>query len=379
MKQMGFAQAIEDALAQAMAEDQRIVIMGEDVRGLRLNLYVRFGGERVLNTPISESAFLGAAVTAAMAGLRPVAEIMLVDFLGVAMSALLNEAAKVETFSGGKWRVPLVVRAACGGGYGDAGQHEQSLWGWLAHIPGLAVVVPSNPADAGGLMLAALQHGGPVIYLEHKLLADYWLESLGSGGRKTVHYDVPQSGAYGPVPSRWQATPIGQAATLRKGDDLTIASLGVGVHRALEAAQVLAAQDISAEVIDLRTVSPLDSQAVCSSVARTGRLLVVDEDYQGFGLSGELAAVVLEADINFKYARVCTSGSIPYARHLEDQVLPNVERIFSAASGLVRAEKVSALMAEEYVVKRAQRGSRKKFESALSKVANVEPEEHDQL
>jgi len=336
MKQMGFAQAIDDALAGAMAEDERIVILGEDVQALSLNLYVRFGADRVRNTPISESAFLGAAVAAAMAGLRPVAEIMLVDFLGVAMSALLNEASKVEAFSGGKWRVPLVVRAACGGGYGDGGQHEQSLWGWLAHIPGLAVVVPSNPTDAGGLMLAALQYGSPVVFLEHKLLADTWLEALGSGGRQTVQYDVPKSGAFGPVPGRWVPTPIGQAATLMSGDDLSIASLGVGVHRALEAARLLAEQGISAEVIDLRTVSPLDSQTVYASVARTGRLLVVDEDYQGFGLSGELAAMVLEAGIPMKYARVCTNGTIPYARHLEDQMLPNVERIVATGLELVR-------------------------------------------
>jgi pyruvate dehydrogenase E1 component beta subunit len=320
-----------------MAEDDRIIILGEDIHALRLNLYVRFGKARVRSTPISESAFLGAAVAAAMAGLRPVAEIMLVDFLGVSMSALLNEAAKVEAFSGGKWRVPLVVRASCGGGYGDAGQHEQSLWGWLAHIPGLAVVVPSNPADAGGLMLASLEYGRPVVYLEHKLLADYWLEALGSGGRKMVHFDVPQSGAHGPAPERWKPIPIGKAAILRDGDDLTIISLGVGVHRGLEAAARLSEQGISAGVIDLRTVSPLDKDAVCRAASRSGRMLVVDEDYQGFGLSGELAAVALEAGIPLKYARVCTAGTIPYARHLEDQALPNTERIVQAGLELLQA------------------------------------------
>ncbi len=195
---MSFADAIEDALAQAMADDPRIVIIGEDVHTLRRNLFVRFGKDRVRSAPISESAFLGAAVTAAMAGLRPIVEIMMVDFIGVCMDALLNHAAKVEAFSGNKWQVPLVVRTACGGGYGDGGQHEQSLWGLLAHIPGLTVVVPSNPADAGGLMLAAIEHPGPVIYLEHKLLSDYWLDYLGTGGRKTVHFDVPPAGEHGP-------------------------------------------------------------------------------------------------------------------------------------------------------------------------------------
>ena len=181
MPEIGYAQAMDLALAQAMAADGRIMVMGEDVRMLRRNLYVRFGGRRVRNTPISEAGFLGAALGAAMAGLKPVAEIMLVDFIAVAVDVLLNHAAKLEEFSGGRWRAPLVVRAACGGGYGDGGQHGQCLWGWLAHIPGLTVAVPSTPADAGGLMLAALEHPGPSVILEHKLLADYWLDYMGGG------------------------------------------------------------------------------------------------------------------------------------------------------------------------------------------------------
>ncbi len=178
---MRFSEAVDDALAQAMAADDRIVVFGEDVPLLRRDLLVRFGPERVRGTPISESAFVGAAVTAAMAGLRPVAEVYMADFLGVAMDALLNHAAKVRAFSGGGWSAPLVVRVACGGGYGDGGQHEQALWGWLSHIPGLTVVVPSTPGDAGGLMLAALRHDDPVVFMEHKLLSQTWLEFLGSG------------------------------------------------------------------------------------------------------------------------------------------------------------------------------------------------------
>ena len=328
---MGFANAIEDALVQAMTDDPRIIIMGEDVHLFRSSLFVRFGRARVRHTPISEGAFLGAAVAAAMAGLRPVVEIMLVDFIGVAIDALLNHAAKVETFSGGKWQVPLLVRTACGGGYGDGGQHEQSLWGWLAHIPGLTVVVPSTPADAGELMLAALQHSGPVIYLEHKLLSDHWLEYMGIGGRKGVHFDVPQQGVRGLVPRKWVPAPIGKAVTRRTGRDLTIISVGIGVHRGLEAANVLALRGISAEVIDLRTVSPLDEQAVLDSVSKTRRLLVVDEDYERFGLSGELAAVVMERQMPVQYGRVCTGETIPYARVLEDRVLPNVQRIVETA------------------------------------------------
>ena len=335
MKTMYFTQAIDDALAQAMASDPRIIVFGEDVPLLRRNLLVRFGPKRVRGTPISESAFAGAGVAAAMAGLRPVVEVYMVDFLGVCMDALLNHAAKVEAFSGGKWQAPVVVRVPCGGGYGDGGQHEQALWGWLAHIPGLTVVVPSTPAEAGGLMLAALQHDAPVIFLEHKLLSESWIEFLGTGGRSTVGYDVPEEGRRGVVPRPWETVQIGKAVQKRPGADITIASLGVGVHRALEAARALEPEGISAGVLDLRTVSPLDKSSVCEAVAQTGRLLVVDEDYEGFGLSGELAAVLLEAGISCKYARVCTQTTIPYARQLEDQVLPNKERICDGVRALV--------------------------------------------
>jgi len=335
MRTMFFTQAVDDALAQAMAEDDRIILFGEDTPLLRRNLLVRFGPRRVRGTPISESAFLGAGVAAAMAGLRPVVELYMVDFLGVCMDALLNHAAKVEAFSGGQWTAPVVVRAPCGGGYGDGGQHEQSLWGWLAHIPGLTVLVPSTPADAGGLMLAALQHHGPVVFLEHKLLSESWLEFLGSGGRSTVQYAVPTEGARGPVPRRWEPLPIGKAVLRRAGHDVTVVGVGVQMHRALEAAQALEAEGISAAVLDLRTVAPLDTEAVRDAVARTGRLLVVDEDYEGFGLSGELSAVVLEEGGTCRYGRVCTQTTIPYARHLEDQTLPNVDRICAAARSLM--------------------------------------------
>lgn len=330
-----FSAAIEEALGQAMAADPSIVVFGEDVPLIRRNLLARFGDRRVRAAPISESAFLGAAVAASMADLRPVVEIMLVDFIGVCMDALLNHAAKMESFSGGRWQAPLVVRTACGGGYGDGGQHEQSLWGWLAHIPGLAVVVPSTPADAGALMLSALEHPGPVIYLEHKLLADYWLDYMGSGGRQNVHFDLPPDGISGPVPDRWESVPLGSAARRREGSDLTLLSIGVGVHRCLEAAAHLGEQDISTEVIDLRSVAPLDRRTVTEAAQRTGCLVVVDEDYREFGLSGEIAATVLESGINCRFRRVCTETTIPYSRTKENEVLPNVERITQAAVDLL--------------------------------------------
>jgi len=337
MRTMTFGRAADDALGQAMAADPRVIVMGEDVPLLRRELLVRFGPKRVRGTPISETAFLGAGVAAAMAGLRPVVEVSMADFLGVGMDSLLNHAAKVAAFSGGRWTAPVVIRVPCGGGYGDGGQHEQSLWGWLAHLPGLAVVVPSTPADAGGLMLAAISDDGPVIFMEHKLLSETWLEFLGSGGRTTVSYDVPAQGRTGEVPRTWAPVPIGAAVLRRSGTDVSIVGVGVSVHRALAAAEILQNQGISAAVLDLRTISPLDEAAIHDTVSGTHRLLVVDEDYGGFGLSGEVAAVALEAGASFTYARVCTRSTIPYAREREDRELPNEQRIRAAAEGLVRS------------------------------------------
>jgi pyruvate dehydrogenase E1 component beta subunit len=336
MKTMTFAGAIEDVLMKAMAHDERIVVFGEDVHALRMNLFTKFGEMRVRPTPISESAFLGAAVTAAMAGLRPIVEIMMVDFVAVAADALVNHAAKLEAFSGGSWKAPMVVRMGCGGGYGDGGQHEQSLWGWLAQVPGMKVVVPSNPADAGGLMLSAIEDEGPVIYMEHKLLADYWLDYLADGGRSNLDYDIPAAGLRGEVPGTWEPIPIGEAKVLRDGEDLTMVSVGVSVHRCLEAAAGLADRGVQAGVIDLRSIAPLDTDAVCQAVEKTGRLLVVDEDYKHFSLSGELAAVVMEAGIAARFARVCVEDTIPFDRRREAQALPNVARILEATSALTR-------------------------------------------
>jgi pyruvate dehydrogenase E1 component beta subunit len=330
MPVMRFSEAIDDAIAQAMAADKRIVVFGEDVPTFRGPLFVRFGGDRIQGAPISESAFLGAAVGAAMAGLRPIVEVMLVDFIAVGLDAVLNQMAKVEAFSGGRWQCPLVVRATCGGGYGDAGQHEQNLWGMLAGIPGLTVVVPSNPADARGLMAASIAHEGPVIFLEHKLLSEFWLESMGRGGRDTVSFDVPAAGTEGEVPGTLEPVPLGQATCVREGTDVTLVSLAVGVHRALAAAEQLAQKGISAEVIDLRTVRPLDRATLRDAVSRTGRVIVVDEDYTQFGLSGEVAAMLLETGLAPAYRRVCLDDTLPYARHLEDAALPSVDRIVAA-------------------------------------------------
>ena len=337
MPELSFGQAVDRAIEDAMARDENIVLIGEDAPMLRAPLFARFGADRVLAAPISESAFFGAAAGAAMAGLRPVVELYMVDFIAVALDAVLNHMAKLEGFSGGAWTAPLVIRAPSGGGYGDGGQHGQSLWGSLASIPGLAVVVASTPADAYGLMTTALGHDGPVIFMEPKLLSEEWLEFLGRCGRETVTFDVPSAGTFGPVPDPPIATPFGKAACRREGDDITIVSVAVGVHRALEAAEKLQSAGISCEVIDLRSLRPLDAQTVVESVAKTGRLLVVDEDYREFGLAGELAAICLEAALSPRYARVCVEDTLPYARRLEAAALPNVGRIIDAATSLADA------------------------------------------
>jgi pyruvate dehydrogenase E1 component beta subunit len=337
MPELSLGQAVDRAIEDAMARDETIVLIGEDAPLLRAPIFARFGADRVLAAPISESAFFGAAAGAAMAGLRPVVELYMVDFIAVAFDSVLNHMAKLEGFSGGKWKAPLVIRAPSGGGYGDGGQHGQSLWGSLASIPGLAVVAASNPADAYGLMSTALTHDGPVIFLEPKLLSEEWLEFLGRGGRDTVSFDVPMAGSVGPVPDSPHTTPFGKAAVRREGGDITVVSLAVGVHRALEAAQKLGDRNISCEVIDLRSLRPLDVETVVESVTKTGRLLVVDEDYREFGLAGEMAAICLEAGLSPRYARVCVEDTQPYARHLEDAALPNVTRIIEAATALADA------------------------------------------
>ncbi|MEW5742590.1 MAG: transketolase C-terminal domain-containing protein [Myxococcota bacterium] len=335
MKRMVFEEAVDAAIAEAMVRDERVIVLGLDVPMMRAGLHARFGPDRVLGAPISEGAYLGAAVGAAMAGLRPVVEIMMVDFIGVALDALLNHAAKLSGFTHGRWTNPLVLRMSCGAGYGDGGQHGQALWGMLAGIPGLSVVVPSTPDDAYGLMTSALAHDGPVVFLEHKLLTKNWLEFVGSGGRTTLSFDVPKAGHEGDVTK--QPVRLGSAARRRTGDDVTLVSLGVSVHRALAAAEQLASSGISCEVLDLRSVRPLDTASILASVQRTGRLLVVDEDYRDFGLSGEVSAVVAEAGLPVRFARVCTEDTIPFARHLEDAALPNVTRIVTAAQRLMGA------------------------------------------
>jgi len=336
MRKISYSEAIDLAIGQAMAEDECIIMFGEDVPAMHAGLVSRFGSKRIMGTPISEGAFVGAAVGAAMAGLRPIVEVMLVDFIGVAMDAIFNHAAKVRSFSGDKWTVPMVIRTACGGGYGDGGQHEQSLWGWLGHIPGLKVVVPSTPEDAAGLMLSAIRDDDPVVFMEHKLLSDSWLDFMGYGGRKTVSFDVPPEGRIADMFEPFRPIGMGKGIVRREGSDVSIISIGVSVHRAIESAEMLAERKFDCEVIDLRTVWPPDKYMIIESVKKTGNLLVVDEDYENFGLSAEIAAIALEAGLSFRFKRVCTNSTIPYDRQREYKILPNNVRIMNAVSDLLR-------------------------------------------
>jgi pyruvate dehydrogenase E1 component beta subunit len=334
VRELAFAEAIDAAVSEAMAADERVLVWGEDVPLIRRDLAARFGADRVRGTPISESAFLGAGVGAAMAGLRPIVEIMLVDFIGVCFDALLNHAAKLAAFTAGEWRIPMVVRAACGGGYGDGGQHEQILGGLLAGVPGLSVVLPSNPADGAGLMRTAIDHDGPVVFLEHKLLSSAWLDWMGGTSRPTVEIPVPAAGALGVVPDPIEAVPLGRAVERRVGSDVGLVSVGVPVHHCLEAAEQLAGQGTDCSVLDLRTISPLDTDALVRVAERCRRIVVVDEDFKHFGLSGEVAAQLAEATSGVSYARLAVADTLPYARHLEAEALPSVDDIVTAANTL---------------------------------------------
>lgn len=321
------ARAMAEAVAQEMRIDPRVFVMGEDigqlggVYGNTRGLIEEFGADRVRDTPISETAFMGAAVGAASDGMRPVVELMFVDFFGVCFDAIYNLMAKNIYFSGGEVKVPVVLMTSTGGGYSDGGQHSQCLYSTFAHLPGMKVVCPSNAYDAKGLMTAAIRDDSPVIYMYHKSLQGMgW---LGTEPGATVH-----------VPEESYSIPFGKAAVVREGTDVTIVSVAMGVHNGLKAADKLAAQGISAEVVDLRTLVPLDRDTVFNSVKKTGRLIVVDEDYNSYGLTGEIIATIAERDISVLKAspkRVAYPDiPIPFSRPMEQFCLPNPDKIVAA-------------------------------------------------
>ena len=326
--------AIAEGVALEMRSDDSVFVMGEDVGtfggifGATEGLLDEFGEKRVIDTPISETGFIGAAVGAAINGMRPIVELMFVDFFGVCMDQIYNNMAKIHYFSGGNVKVPVVLTTAVGGGYGDAGQHSQTLWGTFAHMPGMKVVVPSNPYDAKGLMIAAIREDNPVVYMFHKGV-------LGLG------WMTPNPRATGEVPEEPYEVPIGKASVVREGTDLTIATIGLSVHKALDAAEQLEEKGISAEVLDLRSLVPLDREGIVASVEKTHRLMVVDEDYHSFGMSGEVITTAIEGAFDYLDAppvRVTTPDiPIPYSRPLEEWALPSIERIVKASSNLLVA------------------------------------------
>ena len=320
-----YAEAIREAIGQAMEADESVFMLGEDIGvyggafGVSGDLYHRFGEERVRDTPISELGIVGAAVGAALVGMKPIVEIQFSDFTAQAMDQIVNQAAKIHFMLGGELSVPMVLRAPSGSGTGAAAQHSQSLESWFAHVPGLKVVLPSSPADAKGLLLAALDDPNPVIVLEHKLLY------------KTS----------GHVPQEMYRTPIGVSNTVREGSDLTIVATGVMVSRSLEAAAQLASQGIEAAVIDVRTLSPLDMDPINASVAKTGRLMLVQEAPKHVGFMAEVAARVAEGPAIYSLTepvtRLCGMDvPIPYAPQLEKAVVPQLDDIVEGAKSLMR-------------------------------------------
>ena len=327
------AQAISEGVAQEMTRDPNVFVMGEDIGayggifGATGGLLDKFGADRIMDTPISETAFIGAATGAAAAGLRPIVELMFVDFFGVCMDQIYNHLAKNTYMSGGHVKLPVVVTTAIGGGYSDAAQHSQCLYGTFAHMPGIKVVVPSNAYDAKGLMVQAIRDDNPVIFMYHKgIMGLPWMAYF--------------EGSSNDVPEAPYTIPFGQAHVVKEGSDVTIVTISQMVQKAVLAAKTLDAQSIHAEVLDLRTLVPLDVQAILKSVRKTGRLLIVDEDYLGFGLTGEVAATVAEhldtISLKAPVRRLAVPNvPIPYSRPLEHFVIPQVDHIVKAVQELL--------------------------------------------
>ena len=324
-----FQQAINEAMDQEMARDESVIIMGEDVvggtgaggemdawggvLGVTKGLYGKYG-DRIMDTPISESAFVGAAVGAAASGMRPICELMFIDFMGVCFDQIYNQAAKFRYMFGGKAVTPIVIRTMFGAGFRAAAQHSQALYPVFTHIPGLKVVVPSTPYDAKGMLIAAIRDDDPVIFCEHKALY-------------TIEGDVPEES---------YTIPFGEANIVREGDDVTIVALGRMVHVATEAADALAAKGISCEIIDPRTTSPLDEDTILESVENTGRLVVVDESTPRCSLATDIAAMVAQKGFAMLKAPVqqvtAPHTPVPFSGALEDLYIPSADRVSASVT-----------------------------------------------
>ncbi len=321
-REISFAEAVREALAEEMRRDSRVFILGEDVAEagtpfkVLSGLVEEFGTKRVVDTPISEAGFTGLAVGAAMTGLRPVVDIMFGDFITLTMDQMANQAAKVHYMSGGKWRVPMVMRTTLGAARRSAAQHSQSLHAWFSHVPGLKVVLPSTPYDAKGLLKTAIRDENPVVFFEDKMMFKM----------------------KGPVPLEEYTIPLGVADVKREGDDITLVATSSMVQVALGAASLLEEIGISAEVIDPRTTWPLDENTLVDSVKKTSRAIVIDEGYGRYGVTAEIAAVIAEGAFHYLDAPVKRMGAmhvpIPFSPPLEDVTVPTEKSVFDVARAL---------------------------------------------
>jgi pyruvate dehydrogenase E1 component beta subunit len=321
-RELTFAQAIREALAEEMRRDKTVCIMGEDVAEagtpfkVLSGLLEEFGKDRVLDTPISEAGFTGLAVGAAMTGMRPVVDIMFGDFVTLTMDQMVNQAAKVHYMSGGKWRVPMVMRTTMGATRRSAAQHSQSLHAWFCHVPGLKVVLPSTPYDAKGLLKAAIRDENPVVFFEDKMM--YKLK--------------------GSVPAEDYTVPLGVADVKRVGEDVTLVATSSMVQVALGAATMLEEIGISAEVVDPRTMWPLDEETLIESARKTSRAIILDEGYERYGVTAELASVIAKGAFYDLDAPVKRMGAmhvpIPFSPPLEDVTVPTEQTVFEAARAL---------------------------------------------
>lgn len=327
MREITYLEAVREAMTQEMERDERVFLIGEDIGkyggafGASFGMLEQFGPERILDTPITELALTGAATGAALVGMRPIAEIMFMDFTTLASEQLVNQAAKLRFMFGGKATVPMVLRTPAGSGTGAAEHHSQSLENWFVHIPGLKVVMPSSPHDAKGLLIAAIRDNNAVVFVEHKLL-----------------YKMK-----GPVPEELYEIPLGTAEVKRAGKDLTIVATSIMVQRSLAAAELLAEEGIEVEIVDPRTLRPLDEGPIIESVVKTGRVLIVHEAVKTGGFGGELAAIIAESKA-FGYLDapiVRLAGKdipIPYNRTLEQHAVPQVEDIVAKARDIVQVK-----------------------------------------
>jgi pyruvate dehydrogenase E1 component beta subunit len=322
-REITYLEAVREAIVQEMRRDPEVFLIGEDVGayggafGVSRGLLEEFGPERIRETPISEAAIVGAATGAALMGMRPIAEIMFMDFITISMNQLVNQAAKIRFMFGGKATIPMVVRAPAGSGTGAAAQHCQSLEAWFMNVPGIKVVAPSTPYDVKGLLLASIRDNNPIVFMEHKLLYR----------------------SKGPVPHEQYTIPLGQAEVKRQGSDLTVIAYSIMVPRALEAAEQLADEGIDIEVLDPRSLKPLDEEAVVRSVSKTGRALIVHESPITGGVGAEIAAVIADSDafdyLDAPIRRLAGRNvPIPYNRTLERAAVPQVEDIVAAARTL---------------------------------------------